>query len=310
MVKTRIIFLFAVVLVVFLFLPLRIYAGMPSVNEISVSDVTTRSFSVAWLTSASEPSTGTLNVYSAPDCTAEVGGIVVNSRGADTTGVIQVTVTGLIPDTAYCYQTVTTSRSTSETTIAPIPPGIVTTERQTVRTYTQGTEILPFSNDLLYHPVFRFDGTAGAGGVLMVSVDGGSYPVSAWVGDNGILAPHTLIDLNNLFRADTRENINLAGGERINMLELRGSNGCTLERWRKVPVDMELSEVRVPQSCFDSADINCDDIVEIGDIIMDINGFGSLSGDFCFNSDLDQDGDGVVDIGDIILVIGKFGLMK
>ena len=97
----------------------------------------------------------------------------------------------------------------------------------------------------------------------------------------------------------------------MSLLEIRGVNGCTLERWRKVPVqspdEKELVNIRIPASCFNRADINCDDIVEIGDIILDINGYGTYNGHTCFNSDLDQNDDGLIELGDIILVIGQYG---
>ena len=53
--------------------------------------------------------------------------------------------------------------------------------------------------------------------------------------------------------------------------------------------------------------VKCFDEVEIGDIILDINGYGTYNGHTCFNSDLDQNDDGLIELGDIILVIGQYG---
>ena len=287
-------------------------AGVPTVSEIRVTDVTTRSFSVVWI--SNEAATAGLRICSDPDCTTAVTGIIVNSDGNDTTGVIKATVTGLSPATTYFFQTETTSKSTSQTTVSPTTPQSVTTETQTTRTYLQNSSIRPFGNDLIYHLVYGANQTVETGAILMVSIDGSSYPVSTWSNhqtEGGVSMPGAIADLNNIFGASLHENMNLVGNERITFLEVRGTNGCTLERWRKVPAelpeDLELVEVKMPTSCFNSADINCDDLVELGDIILDINGYGTYNGHSCFNPDLDQDGDGVVELGDIILVIGQYG---
>lgn len=313
MVNRNRVLLFIFFLCVFL-VPLNLTsAAVPIVSEIRVADVTTRSFSVIWITS--EPSTATLQVYYAPDCNASVNGIDVFSEGNDNTGVIKSTVTGLAPATTYCFQAVTTSKGTNDVAIAPTVPQSVTTETQTTRAYLQNTSILPFGNDLIYHPVYGYDQKLDTGSILMVSIDGASYPVSTWshyqtLGD--VTVPGAIADLNNIFDVNTKENINLKGNERMTFREVRGTKGCTLERWRKVPSevphDMESVEVKIPDSCFNSADINCDDIVELGDINLDINGYGTYNGHECFNPDLDQDGDGFVELGDIILVVGQYGM--
>lgn len=301
----------------------------PSVSEIRVSDVTTRSFSVVWVVNETDNAgagwTGGLEVYGTPGCTEPVPGIDFKASEVSNAGVLKKTVTGLSPNTTYCFRTVTTSRSISgETTIAPVAPAdplFVTTETQTVRTYTQGTDILPFGNDLIYHPVYRYDQTIGDNKkILIVSIEGvGSSPVSAWTGD-GIFPPDVIIDLNNIFSASTHENMNLMGGERMKLLEIRGQDGCTLERWRKVPLDNELEdyalsgdlvEVRAPGTCFDPADLDCNNWVNILDILRDVSGYNTKLGDLCFNSDLDvKNNDGWVNILDILYVVGKYNTRK
>lgn len=279
-------------------------AGIPSVSEIRVADVTTRSFSVIWLTS--EPSTASLQVYDAPDCTLLTENISVVGGTNDNTGVIKVTVTGLTPSTTYCFQTETTSKSTSDVTVLPVAPQLITTESQVIRTYLQGASLFPFGNDLIYHPVYSYNQLPGSGNILMAYVDGGSYPLSAWVGD-GMSVPDALIDFNNLYNVSLRESMNLLGDERVKLVEIRGTNGCTLEKWRKVPQDADLITVQSPGACFDPADLNCDNTVNILDVLRDVGGYNTASGGICFNSDLDMNGNGSVNILDILYVVGKYG---
>lgn len=292
---------------VFLTVPAISSGGVPTVSEITVTDVTPVAFSVVWI--VSEPSNVSVNVFQTPECTNPVSGILINAISIDSTGVSKATVTGLMPATAYCYQTVTTSKSTPDTTLSPATPQQFTTEIEIVRTYTQGTEILPFGNDLILHPVYRFDQTAGTGNLLLISLVGSSTPLSSWTGE-GIPAPEALIDLNNIFSAATGQNMNLMGGERMKLIEMRGADGCTLDRWRKVPVDNGLAEVKNPDVCFTREDLDCNDTVNILDILRDIVGFNTSSGDVCFNYDLDVNGNETVNILDILQVIGEFGAVK
>lgn len=300
--KRTLLFIF---LLSFFFFPLnKSIAAGPTVNEIRVADVTTRSFSAIWI--AGEPSTANLLVYDAPACNVPVSGINVSSQGNDSTGVIKATVTGLAPATTYCFQTETTSKGTSEVTVSPATPQSVTTESQTTRTYLQNTSILPFGNDLIYHPVYTYLQSPGAGDILMAYINGGSYPLSAWVGD-GMPTPDTLIDLNNLYALSARENMNLHGDERLRLVEVRGAGGCTLERWRKIPIDAELVSVKPPDPCFDKADLNCDNSVTILDVLRDVGGYNTATGDYCYNSDLDMNGNNRINILDILYVVGKYG---
>lgn len=302
---------YRMLLVIFLlsvfFIPLHhdeAMGGVPTVSEIRVADVTTRSFSVIWI--SNEAATASLIVYNA-DCSTPV--ISVSGESKDN-NVIKATAIGLEPATTYCFQTETTSTSTSQLTTST--QQLVTTESQTTRTYDDGSSIRPFGNDLIYHPVYNANQALDSGSVLMISIDGSSYPVSTWsnyITGSNVSMPGAIVDLNNVFNL-ARENMNLIGSERMTLLEIRGASGCTLERWRKVPLDSELVEIKMPASCFNSADINCDDIVELGDIILDINGYGTFNGHSCFNPDLDQNDDGFVELGDIILVIGQYGTIN
>ncbi len=294
--------------------------GVPEVSDVMVTDITPRSFSVIW--NSSEPSTSILDVFDGPDCLTPTAGAVIIPHpiqsgddtirtSAENNGIMKVQVTGLEPFTEYCFQSITTSISTSEETVFPVTPIKITTETQITTTHFVDADILPFTNDILYFPINAPDQTTAIdGGLLVVDLIGlSSSAITGFVGD-GIASPYTLLDLKNLFDRVDRENINLVGDERIKLLEYRGIQGCTLERYRKVPLDMELSEVKEPGACFDPADLDCNDTVNILDILRDIGGFDTATGDFCFNSDLDLDNNETVNILDILNVVGKFGTSK
>jgi len=320
------------------FIPLipldKALADVPVVTEVRVADVTTRSFSVVWI--SSESATANLRVYDA-SCSTDIITVPGDSRDNN---VVKATAIGLEPATTYCFQTETTSVSTSQLTISA--QQLVNTESQTTRTYCidaagyvidcqtllQDTSILPFGNDLIYHPVYGSNQTLDTGAILMVSISppagssypGSSYPIStraAHLTVDGLSLPGAIVDLNNIFSVATRENMNLVGGERMRLQEIRGANGCTLERWRKVPQDIEivngkvveLVEVKDPGACFIKEDLDCNDTIDIVDIRRDARDFGKVLGgdEPCFNSDMDIDGDGDVDIVDIRGVARRYG---
>jgi hypothetical protein len=269
-----------------------------TIEEAVVTDVTPVAFSVVWL--VQEPSQVSLNVFNFPGCSTPASGISVNISSAAGTGISKATVTGLTSNAAYCYQITATSQTTLESAFFPATPGIVMTELEITRSFSSGNSLIPFSNDVLYAPSTN-------GTILLASVTGSSYPVSAFVGD-GISPPNALMDLNNLFKSATRETLNLLGDERLRLLEIRGTGGCTLERWRKVPLDNDLAEIKAPAACFDKGDLDCNNTVNILDILRDIGGFNTFDTGFCFNSDLDMDKNGTVNILDILYIVGRFGI--
>ncbi len=131
--------------------------------------------------------------------------------------------------------------------------------------------------------------------------------VTGVVGD-GIEQPVALIDLNNLFGTASLQTADLVGSERLHLLNYRGLSGCRIERFRKVPADAGLSQMKAPAPCFDRSDIDCNSRVNILDVLRVVGGFDSKAGDFCFNSDTDLNGSGNVNILDVLTVVGKFGL--
>lgn len=295
--------------------PLPAQAGMPEVREITVTDVTPSSFSVVWETN--EPGTAGLRVFrngcAVVEGNAEV--VVHPLFGADASvkgaaegrGVMKVMVKGLTPDTTYCFQAVTTSKSSNDTAVEPATPIQTKTQRMVVRTKMSGSDIVPFSNDMLRFDAYKPTPDAETAGILLeAAVDGAAAPVTSWVGA-GVGAPSGLANLNNIFGAATGISMDLAGGERLRLREWRGAGSCGIEHFRKVPVDSGMSLVKSPAPAFIKEDVDASDCVNILDILRVVGGFGQHRGDACFNADIDLDVNDEVNILDILATVGKFG---
>lgn len=228
-------------------------AGVPSVANLIVTDVTTVSFSVIW--AASEHCTADLEVFTDIDGTTPAAGSVivphpVNSgdesirTAAEENGVMKVMVTGLEADSTYYFRTLTTSISTPDTTISPDTGLIaVTTELRTTRTYELGQDTIPFSNDIIIEPCYLEDGETPAEGTLLVAtVAGGHYPITAFIGD-GVDLPYALIDLNNIFNRESSENLDIDDGNHLTLLKFGGLLGNTMA-YQYTPQDNSLAEIK------------------------------------------------------------------
>ncbi|MBW2000712.1 MAG: hypothetical protein JRJ29_22470, partial [Deltaproteobacteria bacterium] len=209
------------------FLPLFLFAllslartGHASDYQPLVTDVTPVSFSVAWVSGVD--STGSINVFLDRDGINQASDLslyfqpvlgVDNNVGilAATKGVLKVRVSGLSPRTSYYFQTVTELKDTGERILYPAAPPYLEVKTQDMVVRRRGS--VPFSNDLIameaYRPgtIFPFEE-----GLVVVSVEGAAYPVSAFIGD-GIPAPWALLDLNNLFKYEESRTLSLSGGK-------------------------------------------------------------------------------------------------
>ena len=248
--------------------PFTSLAGVPEVSHVMVTDVTTVSFSVIW--ASSEAATADLEVYEDEAFKTPEGGFPTtphpldgNSDACDAcldgnsdacddcikelaenNGVMKVRVTGLAADTTYYFRTVTTAKATPDTTIFPAAPETMsaTTEVQTVRSFESGDDVLPFSNDVIIEQCHLSDGTTPAEGTLLVAtVAGGNYPVTAFVGDC-VACPNALIDLNNFFNRETHKNLDLIEGENLTLLNFRGMAGNAVATY-EIPLDQSLCEI-------------------------------------------------------------------
>lgn len=233
-----------------LVLPVAAYGGVPEVSHVMVTDVTTTSFSVIW--AANEASTAGLEVYADENGSSQIVDAVITAHpiesgddtirtAAEDNGVMKVRVTDLEPDTTYYFMTLTTSDGVTYYPDAA-PFMSVTTESETVRTYESGGDILPFSNDLIIEACYLNDGSDAEGTLLLATLEGGNYPITAFVGD-GVEPPYALIDLNNVFSRDTFENLDLSQGLNLTLLNFRGLDGNSIITY-EVPEDQSLSEVK------------------------------------------------------------------
>ena len=290
-----------IVFTTMLFAAANAFAGLPSVSQMEVTDITPASFAVTWV--ASEPASGAITVYQS-DCTTPVTGLLLTSEGNDTTGVIRVTVSGLAADTTYCYQASTTSKNSAEVTLAPAQPAAVLTARMVVRSVATGTVIVPFGNDLLRVPAV----SGAADGVLSVLyLTGGKSPVSLLLTND---STKQYFNMNNLSDRATGTTVNLTGGESVRISERHGISGCVIDRFRKVPADLETTGVHDLVSTPRPQDIDYNGTVNILDVLRVVGGAGTAAGDACFNSDLDMMGHNKVDSNDVQSVVGSFDAIQ
>ncbi|MBI5562417.1 MAG: hypothetical protein HY894_06155 [Deltaproteobacteria bacterium] len=289
-----------------LVLPIGSEAGVPAVSGLSVTDVTPSSFTVVWL--SSEPSAPSISMFMA-DCATPVYGAFTSARSGDSTGNLRVTVSNLSPNTLYCYQTVTTSKSTSESALLPAAPATVTTEKAAYQMTTTAGVTTPFANSLLaVPPVYQKDANASTDGVavtLTVLDNKASHPLSTLTSGGSGAA---YFNLNNLYDPATGYSLNLTGGERVMLAESHGLDGCAVEHFYKLVPDAEKIDVQTPVTCALMQDLDCSGEVNILDVLREVKWNATARGGACFNGDSDMNGDGSVDQTDVFNVSGSFGM--
>jgi hypothetical protein len=169
-----------------------------------------------------------------------------------------------------------------------------------IRSMTTGTVIVPFGNDLLRVPAVS---GAADGDLEVLYLSGGKDPVSLLL-TNDVAKQY--FNMNNFFDAATGTTVNLTGGESVRISERHGMSGCVIDRFRKVPADLETTGVRDFVSTPRAQDIDFNGTVNILDVLRVVGGAGSATGDACYNNDLDMMGHSKVDITDVQSVIGSF----
>ena len=79
-------------------------------------------------------------------------------------------------------------------------------------------------NDPIKQTIYDEDGSPADGALLVASVTGGDYPVTAWVGQD-IPSPWARVDLNRIYSEITHENLQLLGGEELTLWGFGGQLG-------------------------------------------------------------------------------------
>lgn len=316
------VFRLSIVLTVLIFLgsPSTAVGGIPEISNFVVTDVTPVSFSAIW--TSNEPSTCGIKVFGDPAGTQLLEDVTIVPmpvengdagivQKAEDNGVMKIRVTGLIPDTCYYFQTVTTSKDTSETSYFPSSPPYpeVITAYRCSRSIAVGPDLVPFANDLIKVECYHLDGvTPAEGTILLAYVYGSDYPVSSFVGD-GVPTPFAYVDINNAFSEDTFENMYLSGNESLILVQYMGIQGSIVQNYG-IPCNNLLAEFKPPlvkDDCI--GDFGGDGSVDVEDLSVFASSFG-LMHDFDLQyvpvwSDLDSDGD--VDGMDLAILAADFG---
>ena len=184
--------------------------------RLTITDVTPRAFSVVWATS--EPATCSLNVFldangTLPYAEAQIISESSEHFPAENIGVMKVRVVGLEPNSQYFFQTKTTFKR--DGTVSLYPEGSPFIE---VRTEESSIVV---NNDVLAQEIIFGDGKFARGTLLLAQVDKASYPISGWAGD-GLPDQWAAINTNNFYDKEEHVNLELEGGEVINLVLLVG----------------------------------------------------------------------------------------
>jgi hypothetical protein len=188
-----------------------------AVEHITVSDVTSEGFSVIW--QVSEPSTCSLEVYD--EMGTLLGNLEIVSESAlyspaEDIGVMKVTVSGLEANKTYGFQVLTISKADGLALFTPVYPQVLEVVTETADSVVD--------NDPIKQMIYDEDGSPADGALLVASVTGGDYPVTAWVGQD-IAIPWARVDLNRVYSELTHENLQLLGGEELTLWSFGGQLG-------------------------------------------------------------------------------------
>lgn len=286
--------------------------AVPETTAVRITDVTTSSFSVVWMTDvAADPS---VEVYSDSSMQQRVSenvtitdmpaGSVKAAQAARSKGIMKVRVSGLLPTTAYYVRTVTKDPakpdSISYSALQTVTTASAIDLYRVLNNVSQG-----ISNDLVAFPVYVKPSETATeprlGDLIILEPINAAYPISAFVGD-GSLSPEGILDLNNLFGLD---GVNLAvdGGDIFALRIYRAGNLSTLTHYRKALLTSgSVSIVGLLKGFF--ADINLDKKVDDQDFAMFKAQYRTAPDDAAYNPDFNfvDDPDGKVDVREF----GKF----
>ncbi len=291
--------------------------AVPETTAVRITDVTTSSFSVVWMTdSAAEPS---VEVYADNSMQQRVtDGILLTpmpassakvAQAARQKGIMKVRVSGLLPAATYYVRTVTKDALNPDSVSYSAMQQVTTASSVLLYGNVNGAA-QGLANDLVAFPVYirPADVTAepGLGVLVILQEQTALYPVSAFVGD-GALSPEGILDLNNLFGSDGAS-LNLTGAEKITLSIYRAGNLSTLTHYRKAPQNSaSVSVVGLLSGFF--ADINLDGKVDDQDFMLFKAQYRSMRDDTLYNPDYNfvDDSDGKVDVREFSTFSKEYG---
>jgi len=291
--------------------------AVPDVSSARITDVTTSSFSIVWMTDA--PANPGVEVYTdsamtkritdSLSVTAMPAGRNEIATAAIGKGILKVRVSGLSAATRYYAKAVTTDSSNSSNVGYSSLYEVVTSSLVSPYVYSGGTA-QGFSNDLVDFHVHVRPSEGGnmprLGDLLVMEGGQARYPISAFVGD-GITAPEGLLDLNNIFGPDG-VSFFVAGGDRVLLTVYRGEALSELKHYRIVPTNTGLGYALEPVKGF-FADINLDGKVDEQDFAEFRKQYRSTPEDVHYNPDFDfvADPDGVIDAREFSKFAKEYG---
>jgi hypothetical protein len=296
----------------------RTAMAVPDTVSARVTDVTTTSISMIWMTDV--PAEPALEVYSDAGMTTPISDGIVSIPMPDATlatvaaaragGIMKVRVTGLTNGTRYFVRSVT--RDPVNPTSVGYSALIEVTTATEVRPYlaAQDGSLTGFSNDLTTMKVYirPSDQSAapGLGNLLILETPGSTYPLSAFVG-SGAAAPEGVIDLNNLFGVD-RSSYAINGGEISQLRFYRGGALATLQHYRRIASNSGVGASMDPNKGY-FADINLDGKIDDADFEAFRNQYRSVPDDPSYNPDYKfvQTPSGKVDAQDFTRFAREYG---
>lgn len=292
--------------------------AVPDTVAVRVTDVTTSSFSLVWLTDVqaepavevyadagmATPLSEGVSVTAMPDATEAC------AAAARKNGVMKVRVTGLTPSTRYFVRSVTRDPADIASVGYSALQEVFTA--RTVKPYTtaQDGTLQSFGNDLaamkIYIRPLDQNELPGLGSLLLLETADSQYPLSAFVG-SGAAAPEGVLDLNNQFDADRISRM-IAGNEVARLYAYRGGSLPTLVHYRRLAVNSALGKASEPVKGF-FADINLDGRVDDADFELFRAQYRSLPDDSIYNPDYKfvQTPDGRVDARDFTRFAREYG---
>jgi VCBS repeat-containing protein len=183
-------------------------------QHIMVTDVTPDGFSVIWQSTV--PATCSLVVYDGTGMPLSGIDIISESDShppAEDRGVMKVTVNGLQPETLYRVRTLTVAKEGGEIGIAPLDPDFLEVETEIVTAAVR--------NYVISQRIYDENETPAEGALLVASVEGGRYPVTAWAGQEG----RAQADLNEVYSESFSNKLQLVGGEELTLWSFGGLLG-------------------------------------------------------------------------------------
>lgn len=306
----------------FVFLMVIASAGnalaVPETVSVRVTDVTTSSFAVVWMTDvAAAPSVevygdsamtnrlaDAITVIPMPDAPQ---GVVAAARSR---GIMKVRVAGLTPNSRYYVRTVT---------VDPADPASI--GYSGLQEVTTASSVIPyqrvedgtlkgFANDLLAMKVYIQPGdkdvVPGEGDLVILESPASPHPLSAFVGA-GVTAPEGVLDLNNLFGLDM-SSLDILGGEKAILSVYRGGTLSTLIHYRRFPADVGTVAAGEPAKGF-FADINLDGKVDDQDFAEFRKQYRTIPDDAAYNPDYEfvADPAGKIDAQDFARFAREYG---